>query len=245
MNLPLVSVVVAVRNAERTVARTLDSILAQTYPHVEIVLVDGASTDGTLATIAPYQDRLSAFLSEPDRGIADAYNKGIRLARGEWTYFLNADDVFYSDAVLDQLFGTALLEGLDLVIGKVVADNGRVFDGRFGRALAIRNTVHHQAIFYRAALLKKMPYNTQYRRYGHDHEHNLLLWRENVRVKYVDMPIALWATGGISDGGNWKDYIEEFRIRRNVFGWAGWPFNLFTVVRYLIKRAIIYRNRIS
>jgi putative colanic acid biosynthesis glycosyltransferase len=237
---PLVSIIVAVRNAEKTVARTLESILSQSYVNKEIILIDGVSSDSTLDIVETYKDRLSFFLSEPDRGIADAYNKGIARAHGEWIYFLNADDIFYSDTTLAECFACGPFDGDDLVVGKVVADNGRVFDGRYSWTLLLRNCVHHQAIFYRARPLKNSPYNAQYKRYGHDHEHNLLLWRRNARVRYIDCTIALWATGGVSDGGKWKDYAEEFRIRRNVMGITGWPFNAFTVLRYVIKRAIIF-----
>jgi len=236
---PLLSVIVAVRNAESTLARTLDSILAQSQPGVEIVLIDGASSDGTLAVAEAYRNRLGIFISEPDVGIPDAYNKGIRLAGGEWIYFLNADDVFHSNKTLADVFALGPFSEYDLVVGKVIATNGREFDGRFGPMLALRNTVHHQAIFYRAAILKALPYNNQYRRYGHDHEHNLLLWRRKLPVRYINLFVALWATGGISDGGKWKDYAEEFRIRRNVFGLVGWPLNFITVVRFVLKNIII------
>jgi putative colanic acid biosynthesis glycosyltransferase len=236
---PLISVIVAVRNAEKTVVRTLESVLVQTYANKEIILIDGASTDATLQFVRPYQKRLGAFLTEPDNGIADAYNKGVSLARGEWIFFLNADDIFFSETTLADCFEINKFDGYDLVIGKVIADNGRVFNGKLGWKLLIRNQVHHQAIFYRAEILKNFPYNTQYRRYGHDHEHNLLLWRLNLCVKYIELPIAFWATGGISDGAIWKDYTEEFKIRRNVMGLIGWPFNFFTVFRFLAKRVIL------
>ena len=92
--LHLVSIIVAVRNAQTTLERTLVSALSQTYPNKEIVLIDGASTDGTMEIVKKYSDRLAVIISERDRGIADAYNKGIARSSGEWVYFLNADDVF-------------------------------------------------------------------------------------------------------------------------------------------------------
>jgi putative colanic acid biosynthesis glycosyltransferase len=234
---PTVSIIVAVRNAASSVARTLESARDQTYQHKDIVVVDGKSTDETLAVVGRYSQHVSTLLSEPDSGIADAYNKGIRLAKGEWIYFLNADDVFESNAVLADIFSQGIDDRYDVVVGQVLADNGRVFDGRYTAGLLIRNTVHHQAIFYRASLLKQRPYNAQYRRYGHDHEHNLALWKAGVNALYLRKTIALWATGGISDNAKWKDYREEFRVRRNVMGWAGWPCNAFTVARFLLKRA--------
>jgi len=236
---PLISIIVAVWNSEKTVERTLRSIIEQTYPNIEIVVIDGASTDSTCEIVSRYRDRLGVFLSERDRGIPDAYNKGIARASGKWIYFLNADDVFHSVDTLSEVFARGPFEGFDLIVGKVLADNGRVFDGQYNWKLVIRNQVHHQAILYRSALIKNLPYNTQYNRYGHDHEHNLVLWRRKAKVKYLDLTVADWATGGISDGAKWKDYREEFRVRRNVLGIAGWPLNIFTVARYALKRAII------
>jgi putative colanic acid biosynthesis glycosyltransferase len=232
--LPLVSIIVAVRNAASTLERTLLSAAAQTYANKEIVVIDGASTDGTME-VAHRFGKVDTLLSEKDSGIPDAYNKGIRLAKGEWIYFLNADDVFARDSVLDDIFATARYEGIDLVVGKVVTDQGKILSGRYNWRLLLRNNVHHQAIFYRAKVLRKLEYNTQYKRYGHDHEHNLLLWRAHVPIAYLDIVVTVWALGGISDGANWKDYKQEFRVRRNAVGRMSWFWNWSTVARYLWK----------
>ncbi len=94
---PLISVVVAVRNAEHTLRRTLQSLSAQTTRDFEIVLIDGASTDGTLRVAAEFKKDIAFQLSEPDAGIADAWNKGVRHARGGWIIFLNAGDLLHQD----------------------------------------------------------------------------------------------------------------------------------------------------
>ncbi len=94
---PLISVVVAVRNAEHTLRRTLQSLVAQTARDFEIVLIDGASTDGTLRVAGEFSKDIAFQLSEPDTGIADAWNKGVRHARGGWIIFLNAGDLLHRD----------------------------------------------------------------------------------------------------------------------------------------------------
>lgn len=94
---PLISVVVAVRNAEHTLRRTLQSLAAQTMRDFEIVLIDGASTDGTLRIADEFSKEIAFQLSEPDTGIADAWNKGVRHARGDWIIFLNAGDLLHRD----------------------------------------------------------------------------------------------------------------------------------------------------
>lgn len=235
--LPSIAVIVATLNAAPALRRTLQSISGQDYPDLEVIVVDGGSTDDSSAVIAASPCAIAQAVSEPDRGIADAYNKGIRLATSDWIFFLNADDVFYDSGVLRRTMessGDGM--GVDLVIGKVEADSGRLFNGRLGVMLCVKNTVHHQGIFYRRSYLTAHPYNTQYRRYGHDHEHNLAMWLAGVKVGYVDTIVVLWATGGISDDARWKDYCEEFNVRRNTLGPWAIAFDSFTPIRFAAKR---------
>ena len=100
---PAVSVVTVVRDDVDHIAHTLDSVLAQRDVDFELVVVDGGSRDGTQAIVQGYASRTGAFLSEPDRGIYDAMNKGIALARGEYVLMLNSGDIFASDDALASL----------------------------------------------------------------------------------------------------------------------------------------------
>jgi glycosyltransferase involved in cell wall biosynthesis len=86
-NMPLIAVITVVRNGEKTLEQTILSAINQTYTNVEYIVVDGASTDGTLDIIRKYDDRIGYWVSEPDEGIYDAMNKGIDLATGEWINF--------------------------------------------------------------------------------------------------------------------------------------------------------------
>lgn len=99
-SLPLISVVVAVRNAQATLGKTLLSLRQQTCQDYEIILVDGASTDSTLRVAREFNDIINCQVSEDDSGIADAWNKGVRLARGRWIMFLNAGDLIHRDHFL-------------------------------------------------------------------------------------------------------------------------------------------------
>ena len=96
MTAPLVSVVTVSFNASKTIRRTVDSVLAQSYPNIDYLVVDGGSTDGTREILQSYGSRLR-LVSEPDYGIYDAMNKGVALAKGGWIHLLNADD-WYADA---------------------------------------------------------------------------------------------------------------------------------------------------
>lgn len=97
--LPLVSVVTVVRNGEATIEQTIKSVTGQTYANIEYIIVDGGSCDGTVNIIKRYERYIDYWLSEPDQGISDAFNKGIRLSSGELVGIINADDWYELDAV--------------------------------------------------------------------------------------------------------------------------------------------------
>jgi glycosyltransferase involved in cell wall biosynthesis len=97
---PRISVVIAVRNAATVIGRAIDSVVAQDYPRVELIVIDGASTDGTHEIIEERADRIAFTLSEPDRGVYDAWNKALDRVTGDWTCFLGADDRFAASDVL-------------------------------------------------------------------------------------------------------------------------------------------------
>ena len=96
---PLVSVVTIVRNGFKTLPRTLDSVFSQDFPEIEYIVVDGQSTDGTLDVVQQNQNRIALWISEPDLGISDAFNKGIALSRGEIVALLNSDDWYEPGAI--------------------------------------------------------------------------------------------------------------------------------------------------
>jgi glycosyltransferase involved in cell wall biosynthesis len=100
---PKISIITAVYNNAATIASSLESTILQRHPHVELIVIDGGSTDGTLEAVAPYRDRISVFVSEPDRGIYDALNKGLQLATGDVVGFLHSDDVFADDESLSRV----------------------------------------------------------------------------------------------------------------------------------------------
>jgi glycosyltransferase involved in cell wall biosynthesis len=95
-----ISVITAVYNNRDTVALALDSVLAQSHPDIELIVIDGGSRDGTLEILQAYAGRLSVLVSEPDEGIYDALNKGIQLATGEVVGFLHSDDLFADENVI-------------------------------------------------------------------------------------------------------------------------------------------------
>ena len=103
---PKFSVITVTYNAEKVLEDTLQSVISQTYRHVEYIIVDGASKDGTIKIIDKYRERIHTVVSEPDKGLYDAMNKGIALATGNYLCFLNAGDSFHEDDTLQQMVHT-------------------------------------------------------------------------------------------------------------------------------------------
>jgi len=102
--LPLVSIITVCLNSGKTIRRTIESVFGQSYPKIEYAIIDGSSTDETLDIVHEYQDRLAVVVSEPDRGISDAFNKGIRLTKGDLVQFLNADDYLGNSTVENSVY---------------------------------------------------------------------------------------------------------------------------------------------
>ena len=125
-NYPKVSIITVVYNGIEFLEETIKSVIAQTYPNIEYIIVDGGSKDGTLDIIKKYEAHISKWISEPDKGIYDAMNKGIDLATGDWQNFLNAGDSFVDNNVLEKIF-TTNLENITLVYGDIIAirENGQ------------------------------------------------------------------------------------------------------------------------
>lgn len=129
--LPNITVITVCRNAVTTIGQTIRSVMAQDYPHLRYIIIDGASTDGTQQIIEGYKTSLVArhstldfiYLSEPDAGIYDAMNKGLRLAGEGWVNFMNAGDTFASDHVLSDIFGELS------IINSQLSINHRVIGG--------------------------------------------------------------------------------------------------------------------
>jgi len=119
VRLPKISVITPSFNQAAYLERTIRSVLDQGYPNLEYVIIDGGSTDGSLDIIRKYANRLAYWVSEPDQGQANAINKGLRLATGEWVAWQNSDDVFYEGAFSQLAQKTSQSPDADLIIGNM------------------------------------------------------------------------------------------------------------------------------
>lgn len=218
---PVVSVVTVVRNAVSTIEPTIQSVLSQDYPAIEYIVIDGLSTDGTLAVIEKYRDRIAAFRSERDAGIYDAMNKGASLATGEWIIFMNAGDAFHgSDALLrlrPQLQGDA-----DVVCGateQVLVDaiETRRFHVAPGSPANLwrHMPTSHQAILVRRDLQQQYGFDTSYR-WCADHDLLARLHRDGKTFACIDEPVCFFDCAG-GQARDARVYIRErWRLSRGL-----------------------------
>ena len=144
---PKISVVTVCFNSINIIEDTLNSVLTQDYPNLEYVVIDGQSNDGTVEILKKYQPRLGVFLSEPDSGVYEGMNKGIRHSSGEYLLFMNAGDIFYSYSALKELVEKS---SADVIYG----DFNYLSGPRQGRVSADfpRGIFNHQSVLYRRAL---------------------------------------------------------------------------------------------
>ena len=198
MVMPKVSIVTVTYNAGPLIEKTLNNLVAQDYSEKEIIVVDGKSTDNTVAIIERYahQGNVAQWVSEPDNGIYDAMNKGVKMATGEWVIFMNAGDVFASNDVLQCIFTHDLLD-FDVVYGDVVKE-GKVKKAPNSYYLYHRMIFCHQCVFTRRKSLLNVPFDTRHK-LSADFKSFIVLYQHGASFKHIDIPVAVFDTGGLSN----------------------------------------------
>ena len=115
-----ISIITVVYNNQSTINDAIKSILNQDYPNIEYIIIDGNSTDGTIEKIQKYKDHITHFVSEPDKGIYDAMNKGLKLATGDIIGILNSDDFYVNDNIISEIINEFEDKKVDLIFGDIV-----------------------------------------------------------------------------------------------------------------------------
>lgn len=209
----------ATYNPGNALEETLHSIYSQSWRDYEIVIVDGGSSDGTADFLRNQGDRITRWISEPDEGVYDAYNKGIGLARGEWIYFIGAGDLLADDNVLERVFSNPIRGNLvyaDVLLGT----GGRRYDGKFSRFKICRRNICHQSIFYRRTLFHDLgKFETKYRILA-DRAFNMKCFGDpRVQPVYLDTVVAVFRKGGLSATGPDREFDEDrLSLIRECFG---------------------------
>ena len=220
---PVLSVITIVYNNVRDIERTMLSVLNQTYNAVEYIVVDGASSDGTLDIIKRYESRLAKFISEKDKGIYDAMNKGLALATGDYVIFMNSGDEFYADDTVAKVFAAA--PGTDIYYGETeMVNNERESLGRrrhkapakFNwRSFKYGMSVSHQAIYIKRILTE--PYDPRYQ-LSADIDWIIRAAKKARKIIKVDGYVAKYLVGGMSKAKHKQSLLERFDIMKRHYG---------------------------
>lgn len=188
-------------NRVACIDRAIESVLLQDYQNKELIIVDGNSNDGTVEIIRGYAQRYPcvSWISEKDKGVYDAMNKGISMSRGEWVYFLGTDDALHDANVISRVLSAAD-SACQVVYGDVVSTKyNTAYDGEFDLEKILRKNICHQAIFYRKELFDILGvFSLRYKILA-DYEFNLRwILNTDIKHKYVDVVVADYGDEGIS-----------------------------------------------
>ena len=215
---PKISVVTVCYNAASEIERTIKSVINQTYSNVEYIIIDGGSKDGTVDIIKKYADKVSYWVSEPDKGIYDAMNKGIIAATGDWINFMNAGDWFCGSSVLSDISHYLINNReFDIIYGSIY----RVYENYHYEApplplemIRMHQPMPHQGTFIKLSYHKQHLFDISYRSAGDTHFFYHAYY--SFHAKFLEIPIVVAyfeATYGMSTD-QWKiARLEDMRLR--------------------------------
>lgn len=220
---PKLSVITIVYNNVKDIERTMLSVLNQTYKNIEYIVIDGNSNDGTTEIIAKYKDRLAKFVSENDKGIYDAMNKGLALATGDYVLFMNSGDEIYAPETVEEVFASA-------PSGDIYYGETEMYDSDWHSLGQRRHeapehfdwhsfkygmTVSHQAIYIKRSLTE--PYDLQYK-YSSDIDWILKAAKKSSNIVNTHLYVAKYLVGGLSKKKHLESLKERFRILSKYYG---------------------------
>ncbi len=231
---PKLSIITIVYNNVRDIERTLQSVLNQTYPNIEYLVIDGASNDGTLEILKKYESRLSKLITEKDEGIYDAMNKGLAAATGDYVLFMNSGDELYAPDTVQKVFATA--EDADIYYGEteMYDENWQSLGRRRHQAPAkftwksfrLGMSVSHQAIYIRRSLTEA--YDLQYQ-LSSDIDWVIRAAKKAKKIVRVEAYVAKYLVGGMSKKRHIQSLKERFAIFTKHYGLIPNLFNHFII----------------
>ncbi len=219
-----VSIITVSYNSIRTISETINSVLAQSYPDIEYIIIDGLSTDGTIELVNSFDGRVSKFLAEPDNGIYDAINKGIRLSTGNIVGILNSDDVFYDNSIIEKIVEAFKENDIDAVFGDALFVN-RVKTSKIVRYYSSKSFSSdkfkyghmpaHPSFYVKRELFEKLGYYKVDYKIAADFELLVrFMYINPLKYKYLEMPFVSMRMGGVSNKSIWSKYVLNKEIAR-------------------------------
>jgi glycosyltransferase involved in cell wall biosynthesis len=220
---PKLSIITIVYNNVKDIERTMLSVLNQTYSNIEYIVIDGASSDGTLAVIKKYENKLGRLISEKDNGIYDAMNKGLSFATGDYVLFMNSGDEIYDNTTVEKVFATG--DDADIYYGEteMFDENWKSLGQRRHQAPVAFNwqsfkygmNISHQAIYIKRNLAE--PYDLQYK-YSADIDWIIKIAKRSQKIINTNLYVAKYLVGGMSKQKHRESLKERFKIFSHYYG---------------------------
>lgn len=221
-----ISIITSCFNREATIGQAIESVLAQDYPEIEYIVVDGASTDRSLEVINRYKDRIAKIISEPDKGMYEGINKGIRAATGEIIGLLHSDDFLYATNTISRIAQVFEKTGADFVYGDGLfvdpINTRKVIRNWIGGSYSKWKVHHgwlplHPTCYIRKECFDKYGlYNESYKIAADSDLLVRFLYEENLKVEYMNEYIVRMRMGGLSTSSSrrkkmWKEDIRMYK----------------------------------
>lgn len=248
-SIPLVSVIIAVFNGEEHLESTILSILEQSYKNIELIVIDGGSTDGTVSILKKYDEKIDYWVSEKDRGIGDAFNKGVEQAKGCYINFQGDGDGFYGFDALDKLMQGVNPKKDILISGRIqrIGPNGDLlyispYVSNFKKSsLLFRMSMPHQGLFTHREYFNKHGDFDVNNTFCMDYEHLLRAYSDFPRVVTKDVIVARWRADGVGENRELEIFKEYNKIKIDnqvAGGLVLKAINLWVVLKYYIRTAV-------
>lgn len=226
---PMFSIITATLNNRKTIERCVSSVLLQSYPNFEYIVVDGASKDGTYEFLESKKDSFAVWISEPDTGVYNAWNKALRYVSGEWILFLGSDDILADEEVLTDV--AAFINKHQIGSGLIYGDIFLVSDGQYKKLEKISVPLNkvlthpylrllpvlpsHQSSFHHKSMFSRNGLFDESYRIAADNKF-LVKALPNEKIYYINRLINYPTMGGISKQVNLNLFFENFRISKDL-----------------------------
>ena len=196
---PKITVITVTYNAGKSLEEAILSVISQTYANIEYIVIDGGSTDETLDIIEKYEDRIYYWISEPDKGIYDAMNKGWKRSSGEWIYYLGSDDVLLENGL--EILANEIDTNSDIIYGNIIYDKiwGRIEKKAYPpRCLKHFMCCSHQAVIMKKSVMEQLDgFNTSYSIIADFDLFQRAFLKQHI-FRYINKPIAIFSMRGVS-----------------------------------------------